>query len=144
MAARSARAWGLFVLRVVVGVIYLMHGYSKVKGGLLAGVNETAVMLEGLQMPQPLIGAWVVVLLEVIGGVGLILGLLTPLWNVLFIAEMLTGIFYVHWARGFFVIGPGQGGFEFNLILIAANLCLLLAGAGALALQGRRRGVHRL
>ena len=138
MAAVSRAAWGLFILRVVVGVIFLMHGISKIQGGVVEGVVEVAKGFDALGLPQPLAAAWIAVVLEVVGGALLILGVLTPLWNVLFIIHQLGGIYYVHAPLGFFVVGPGQGGYEFSLLLIAANLCLLLAGAGALA-PGRRR-----
>lgn len=135
MAARTRVEWGLFVLRVVVGIIFLMHGIPKLTGG----VGEVAEGFAGLGIPMPLIAAWFITLLEIVGGASLILGLFTEIWNVLFIAEMATGIALIHWEQGFYVVGPGQGGWEFNLLLIAANLCLLLAGAGAVATQGGRR-----
>jgi putative oxidoreductase len=135
MAARTRAEWGLFVLRAVVGIIFLMHGIPKLTGG----VGQVAEGFAGLGIPMPLLAAWFITLLEIVGGASLILGLFTEIWNVLFIAEMATGIALIHWEQGFYVVGPGQGGYEFNLLLIAANLCLLLAGPGAVATQGGRR-----
>lgn len=54
---------------------------------------------------------------------------------------MATGIALVHAPNGFYVIGPGQGGYEFNLLLIAVLLTLILAGPGVWALRGRRPAV---
>ena len=138
MAARSRPGWGLLILRLVVGFIFLMHGLAKVRGGLAAGAAEVSQRFAGLEIPSPELAAWGVILLELVGGVALMLGVFTSLWNVLFIIHMTAGILYVHGANGFFVVGPGQNGMEYNLLLVAANLCLLLAGAGALAVTGRR------
>ena len=135
MAARTRAEWGLFVLRVVVGIIFLMHGIPKLTGG----VEGVAEGFAGLGIPMPLLAAWFITLLEIVGGASLILGLFTEIWNVLFIAEMATGIALIHWEQGFYVVGPGQGGYEFNVLLIAANLCLLLAGPGVAVAQGGRR-----
>ncbi len=51
--------------------------------------------------------------------------------------HMLTGIFLVHLPNGFYVIGPGSGGYELNLLLIAGLLTLILAGSGIATLQSR-------
>ena len=50
---------------------------------------------------------------------------------------MTAGIFLIHLQNGFYVIGPGQGGVEFNLLLIAALLTVLFAGPGFGTLQSR-------
>lgn len=64
------------------------------------------------------------------GGVALILGLFVSLLSILFIVHMTTGILLVHLAQGWYVVGPGQGGMEFNVLLIASLLALLLVGPG--------------
>lgn len=133
MATLARSDWGLFVLRVVVGIIFVMHGYPK-----LGAVEDVAGSFASLGVPAPLIAAWFITLLETVGGAALVIGFLTPLWSLLFIAHMAAGIFLVHLRNGFYVVGPGQGGIEFNLLLIAASLCLLLGGPGALAVQGGR------
>jgi len=52
-------------------------------------------------------------------------------------AHMLTGIVLVHAARGFYVLGLGTGGIEFNLILAAAAMMLVFGGPGLAALDSR-------
>ena len=71
-----------------------------------------------------------IALAETLGGACLVAGLLVTPFALLLAAHMLAGIFLVHLANGFYVVGPGQGGYEFNLLLIAALLTLVLAGSG--------------
>lgn len=125
---------GLAVLRVVTGLIFLMHGYPK----LFGGIEGTSGMFESLGIPLPLVAAWGVALLETFGGLALILGLFTTPVAILFAIHMLTGIVLVHIPNGFYVVGPGQGGVEFNLLLIASMLVLILVGPGAASLDQKR------
>lgn len=69
-------------------------------------------------------------LLGVAGGVLLLIGLLVPPVAVLLASHMLVGILLVHGANGWYVVGPGQGGAEFNVLLIAGLLALVFAGSG--------------
>lgn len=128
-------SYGLAILRVVVGLIYVMHGYPK----LFGGVDATAEMLSSLGFPVAEGFAIFLALLETVGGALLIGGLFVTPLAILFIIEMTLGIVLVHAANGFYVIGPGQGGIELNLLLIASLLALVLAGPGAWALDARRR-----
>ena len=126
-------AIGLAVLRIVVGVTYILHGWPK----LMDGARGTAQFFGQLGIPVPTASAWLVTLLEVVGGLLLVLGLFVLPVALLFIIEMLVGIVLVHAPNGWYVIGPGEGGAEFNVLLIAALLVLILAGPGAWALGGR-------
>lgn len=125
---------GLAVLRVVTGLIFLMHGYPK----LFGGIEGTAEFFGSIGIPLATVAAWGIALLETFGGLALILGLFVTPVAILFAIHMLTGIFLVHLPNGFYVIGPGQGGLEFNLLLIASMLVLILVGPGAASLDGKR------
>ena len=127
---------GLAVLRVVLGVVFVAHGAPKLFGGV-AGFAEA---LAGLGFPVPIAFAWIGTLLEFGGGLALIVGLFVTPIALLLATEMFLGIVLVHATNGFYVVGPGQGGIEFNLLLIAALLTLVFAGPGAAALGGRRSG----
>lgn len=133
------RGWnpdlGLAILRVVVGVVYISHGAPK----LLGGVGGLAGTLEGLGFPAPFAWAWLVTVLEFFGGLLLLVGLLVTPIALLFCIEMIFGIILVHAANGWYVIGPGTGGVEFNVLLIASLLALVFAGPGAAAID-RYRG----
>ena len=127
---------GLAILRIVLGVVFVAHGAPKLFGGA-AGFAEG---LAGLGFPAPMVFAWIGTVLEFGGGLALIAGLFVTPIALLLATEMFLGIVLVHAANGFYVIGPGQGGIEFNLLLIAALLTLVFAGPGAAALGGRRGG----
>lgn len=127
---------GLAIVRVVTGVIFVAHGAPK----LFGGVGGTAGFLDQLGVPIAGFFAWVVTLLEFFGGIALILGLLVVPVALLLSAHMLTGIILVHAKNGFYVIGPGQGGVEFNLLLIASLLLMVFAGPGMAALDSRGEG----
>ncbi|MXW66674.1 MAG: DoxX family protein [Gemmatimonadales bacterium] len=122
---------GLAILRVAVGLIFVMHGWPKLAGG----IEGTAAFLGSLGVPLSAIGAWGIALAETLGGACLIAGLFVTPFALLLAAHMLAGIFLVHLANGFYVVGPGQGGYEFNLLLIAALLTLVLAGSGIATLK---------
>lgn len=128
------RELGLAILRIVLGVVYVTHGLPKLMGGAAA----TTGLLSGLGFPVPLAFAWVVTLLETFGGLALIVGFFVRPVAVLFVIEMLLGIILVHARAGWYVIGGGTGGAEYNTVLVAALLALILAGPGLASLDGRR------
>lgn len=125
---------GLAILRVVVGVIFVAHGAPK----LFGGIEATAGFFGQLGIPAATLAAWLIALLESLGGLALIVGFLVSPLAVLLSLHMLTGIVLVHAANGFYVVGPGQGGVEFSLLLIASLLALILAGPGLAAVDARR------
>lgn len=119
--------WGLTILRVVVGIVFAMHGGQKL---FVNGIQHVSSMFAGLGIPIPMVSAVVVSLVEFLGGIALILGIVTR-WAALLIAiDMVVAILKVHLPHGFFY--PGV---EYVLTLLAANLALVLSGPGAAALE---------
>lgn len=126
---------GLAILRVVLGVIFIAHGAPKLFAG---GMEGTVGFFASLGIPLPLIAAWLIALLEFVGGIALILGFFVTPVALLLIVHMLAGIVLVHAPNGFYVIGGGQGGIEFNLVLAAAALMLVFGGPGLAAIDSRK------
>lgn len=124
---------GLAILRIVLGVIFIAHGLPKLTGG----IEGTAGFFGQLGIPVPLIAAWFIALLETLGGLMLVVGFFVTPVSLLLAAHMLTGIILVHAANGFYVIGPGQGGIEFNLLLAVCALAMVFCGPGLAALDNR-------
>jgi putative oxidoreductase len=120
---------GLTILRVVVGIVFLSHGAQKLFTYHISGV---AGMFGHIGIPLPGISAVVVTLVEFFGGIALILGVVTRLAAALIAFDMLVAILAVHLKNGFFM----PMGYEFALTLLAANLCLVLTGAGSLSIDG--------
>jgi putative oxidoreductase len=126
---------GLLVLRVVVGVVFIAHGSQKLFTYGLAGITGG---FEQMGVPMASVAAPLVTFVELIGGVALILGFLTPIAAALLAIDMLGAILFVHGKNGLFL----PNGYEFALTLLAANVTLLLAGPGAAAVDnvlGNRR-----
>ncbi|MER6945610.1 DoxX family protein [Nonomuraea sp. NPDC000554] len=132
----QARSVALLLARVAVGVVFLVHGYQKFATTGIAGVTK---MFESMGIPLAGVAAPVVAVVEVAGGLALILGAALPIAGVLLALDMLGAILFVHGANGF---GADKGGYEFVLTLAAASLAVGFTGGGALALDNlwsRRR-----
>lgn len=125
------RSWGITLLRVVVGVIFVMHGWQK----LSMGFQNVAGFLSSLGIPQPTLAAVLLTTVELLGGIALILGLLTRYVTALLVIDMLVALIKVHIKNGFFM----PKGVEFPLLLLAANITLMLAGTGALGVSAFRK-----
>src|SRR3954452_892823 len=74
------QGWGLTVLRIVVGIVFLVHGGQKL---FLMGFGGVASFLGSLGVPAPGVFAVIVTLAELLGGLALILGLFTRIAAVL-------------------------------------------------------------
>lgn len=125
-----ATAAGLAVLRITVGLVFLVHGLQKVFQftipGTVGAFGDMGVPLAGLVAP-------IVAILELVGGAALILGLFTRIAAPLLALDALGALIVVHLPAGFFL----PNGYEFVLTLAAASFAITLAGPGALALDER-------
>lgn len=129
-APSAAPSLGLLVLRVVVGAIFAAHGAQKIFEFTLPGMIGS---FAGMGVPLPEIAGPVVAFVELIGGILLILGLLTRPVAILLAIDMIVALVAVHLPAGLWV---GDGGYEFVAVLGAAALALALTGAGRFSLDG--------
>jgi len=128
MQNEQKRDWGIAVLRVAAGIVFLAHGGQKLFVFGFAGVQGA---FGHMGFPIPAVLGPFVALLEFVGGIALLAGLLTRWVAVLFAIEMAVAVLKVHLAGGFFL----PGGFEFAFTMFAASVTLALAGPGAAALD---------
>ena len=129
MAKNNLSQWSLALLRAVLGVIFVYHGYFKLfaPGGFKGTVGFfLAIGIPAAQYVALLVGA-----LEFFGGILFLIGLLTRWVSVLFIIEFLVAFFKVHLKNGF-AIGSSYG-YEFVLLILAALAVVLFNGAGKLS-----------
>ncbi len=124
---------GRLLLRLTVGGFFFGHGTQKLFGWFGGhGIDATAQMFEGLGMRPGRRNALAAGAAEAGGGAALALGLATPLAAGSLTSVMLTAIHRVHWKNGPWVTG---GGYEYNVVLIAAALALAEVGPGELSLD---------
>ncbi|MCY4490466.1 MAG: DoxX family protein [Thaumarchaeota archaeon] len=108
-------SWGV---RAVIGVVFIVHGYGKLANEGFAG------WLPSLGIPSEL--AMLIILAEIIPGIFMIVGVLTRISASVISIIMVGAIFHVKGAANF----TGEGAIEFDLILLAASLLVIVAGPG--------------
>ena len=124
-----SQSCGITVLRVVVGIVFLAHGWQKL---FVFGFHGTAGAFAGMGIPLPAVSSAVVTLVEFLGGAALIIGLLTRWAAALNGFDMVVAILVVHLKNGF--LKPG--GFEHPLVMLAACIALVMLGPGAASVDG--------
>lgn len=117
------------ILRIVTGFLFAAHGWQKFNEFTIAG---TQAAFAQMGVPAANVAAPVIATLELIGGVALILGVLTRVFAALLAVNMLGALFLVHAPAGIFA---ATGGYELVLILAAAALALAFVGAGKVSVD---------
>lgn len=120
---------GLLILRVLLGIIMIAHGYTKLTP---AGFHQHANFVAHLGMPWWF--AFFSTAAENLGGALLILGLFTRFAALAICAELIVIIAKVHWKNGLLA----EHGYQFPLALAAIAFALIFLGAGAISLDGLR------
>lgn len=132
----SGLDFGLVVLRVVVGGIFVLHGLRHLFGWFGGpGAGQFANFLAGLGYTHSSIFAYVTGWTEVVGGLFLVLGLLTPLAAAGVLGVVVNAIVAAKTGHGFF----GPQGFELETVLAGGAFTLLFTGSGRFALDNGRR-----
>lgn len=128
-ATNACMSKGLLVLRLTTGVIFIMAGYSKIFGAL--GVAGFAASLGEMGVPAATLMAWVVALVELLGGIALIAGIYTRVFASLLAIVMLVAF------------GIASKGFDV-IALFGSTVALALTGPGKWAvMKGRCRPCHK-
>jgi len=119
---------GSTILRVFLGVTFLIHGAAKFQGG----IENTVGFFESLGLPG--FSAYLVALIELIGGLAMILGVGTRIVSLLFAIVMAGAIIKVKVAGGF--LGNGQmAGYELDLALMMISIYLAMTKKSLFALD---------
>ena len=114
----------LLILRICLGTIFLVHGAQKTFGAFGGpGIQGFTTMLSQMGFAPASLWAYVAAYAEFIGGLFVILGILTRGAAFMISAVMLVAVFKVLWGKGFF-------GYEYNLLIIAVCVAFMLLGPG--------------
>lgn len=108
---------GTLILRVVLGLVFLFHGLDKFQ----SGIGNTVGWFESIGLPGLL--AYAVALIEMVGGILLIIGLFSRIVSGLLVVIMAGAVITVNFAEGFL------GGYELDLALMAMAIFIFLNGA---------------
>ncbi len=119
----------------------MQHGFAKMS----RGPDTFAAILHALGVPAPHFMAWVSILIELLGGLTVLVGAFLTLASIPMAIVLLVAVFTVHLPNGFSSIkliavtaaGPqfGPVGYEVNLLYLACLMGLVLGGAGPFALD---------
>jgi putative oxidoreductase len=139
-----ARHWAL-PLRIILGLSFMVHGAPKLFAA--GGHQQFQGFLQQLGVPAASLAAWLIGIVEFVGGAALVLGVFTWVAAGLLVVEMIFAMLLVHLPHGFEVVqikgmspqGPvfGMPGYELNLVYIAGLLALFLGGPGPLSVDER-------
>lgn len=126
------------ILRMTIGLIMLPHGAQKmfgVFGGY--GFKATVNFFTGT-MGLPRLISILIIIIELVGAIGLIIGFGSKIWAALFIVIMIGAIATTNYANGFFMnwFGNQKGeGFEYHLLIIGICIALFFTGSGKCAVD---------
>jgi putative oxidoreductase len=123
MVYEKLAQYGPLPIRILAGIAFIIHGLPKLSN--IAGTEHFFANMIGL----PAAMALPIGLLEVIGGIALLLGVLTRIASILFIIEMIGSTITAKLSRGF------VGGYELDLLLMAIAITLLLTGPGRISIE---------
>jgi len=114
--------WGLIPIRLVLGLVLIFHGAAK----LFGGTEALSGFIGGVGFPAPLFLAWIVALIEFVGGIAILVGFWTrPVALAVGIEFIFILLFFVRDRLGF-----GVGKAELELLILALAVTLLFTGAG--------------
>lgn len=117
----------LLILRLLLGIVFLPHGMQKLIGfsGTMGFFTE--------KLGVPALFAFLAIMAEGLGSLGLITGLLTRVAAFGIAVNMVVAVYLLHWQNGFFMnwFGNQKGeGYEFHLLAIAIAVALMIKGGG--------------
>ena len=123
----------VLVLRLMLGIVFFPHGMQKLFGWFGGyGFSGTFDMFT-TKMAIPAVFAFLAIIAEGLGPLGLITGLLTRVAAFGIAVEMAVAVYMLHWQNGFFMnwFGNQKGeGYEYHLLVIAIAIALMIKGGG--------------
>jgi putative oxidoreductase len=130
--------WGATLLRAAVASVFIVHGLARTVLGTVGGFGG---FLSSWGLPAGTAIAWLITIVEMVGGVALAAGLAVRPLALWFAVQIAVGIVMVHGTAGWFVVGHGRNGAEYSALIIACLAAVALTDA--IAYSVRRGGRPR-
>ena len=137
--------WAPLAVRLIVGYGFIAHGYAKLSRGPAA----FGTILHGMGVPAPYLAAKLTILVELVGGLAVMLGAFVWAASIPLTIVLITAMLTVHLPYGFSSIKLiavtaagaqfGPPGYEVDLLYIACLAALVLGGSGPLAIDSFRK-----
>ncbi len=129
------RDLALLIARLGLGGILIAHGWRRWQ---VLKIPSQVAYLTQFGTPYPEVAAWGATILELVGGIFLVVGALTPLVAAAVVAQQVLTIGYTNWYKGPYLTDPQGGhlgGYEYNVALGVLALLLVVFGAGRAAID---------
>ncbi|UIN35072.1 DoxX family protein [Methylobacterium oryzae] len=133
--------WAPVPLRLIVGYGFVAHGLAKAA----RGYDAFPAIVEAMGLPLPHLFGWLTILVEIFGGLAILLGALVPLASLPMAIVLLVAALTVHLPYGFSSIKLqavtaagatfGPPGYETDLLYLAGLLALVIGGPGPLSID---------
>ena len=120
--------WGI---SASIGIIFIVHSLKKFDPSWQEWLISVGIPPE-MQLP--------IALAEFVGGILLVVGVLTRIASGIFAVILLGAIFHIRWENGFFV---SKGGWEWDLVMLAAVLAIIAAGPGRISISHALKKIPR-
>jgi putative oxidoreductase len=140
-SGRVAREWWAVAIRAIVGYGFIAHGLAK----LSKGPDAFAAILQAIGVPAPHLMAWTTILIELLGGLAVLLGAFVWMASIPMAAVLAVAMVTVHLPYGFSSIKLvavtkggaqfGPPGYEIDLLYMACLAALVLGGSGPLSID---------
>lgn len=141
---RSFKGWAPIPLRMIVGYGFMAHGYAKIA----RGPEHFVGIVHAIGVPAADVMAWATIVVELLGGLAMLLGAFVAWAAMPMAAILLVATFTVHLPNGFSSIKLqavtaagaqfGQPGYETDLLYLACLAALVVGGSGPFALDQLR------
>jgi len=135
-------SWYAIPLRLIVGFGFIQHGYAK----LARGPEDFISLLHAMGLPSSFLLGWLTIIVELVGGLMILVGALIPLATVPMMIVLFVAIITVHLPNGFSSIKLqsfdaagahfGQPGYETDLLYLTSLLALCFGGPGPFSVDG--------
>jgi putative oxidoreductase len=129
-SAGSIEQIGATILRIALGIIYVMHAYLAL---FVFGPAGAASEQRHIGLPFPELGVWYLIAAHGLGGIMMILGVFTRWAALANVPIMFVALLLVHLKQGFFM--TKDGGYEYVFLVLAATIAQVFLGGGTLTLR---------